>query len=164
MTTKELLIHELETEARATRECLERVPAALYDYKPHEKSMLMGYLALVTAEIPRWISSAVEEGTINFGTFKHADAKAGPEFVKEFDANLEGARKALAAVSEDELANGRFELKRGDQVLMSGTKLDTASSSIRHMVHHRGQLTVYLRLNDIAVPSIYGPSADDRRF
>jgi uncharacterized damage-inducible protein DinB len=164
MTIAELLASELEAEAAATRKCLERVPAELYNWKPHEKSMLMGYLAVVIAEIPRWISTAVEVGEINFGTFKHTDAKAGPDFVAEFDKNLAGAKKALAGISDEELIKGKFELKRGDEVLMSDTKLGTVSSSINHLVHHRGQLSVYLRLNNIPVPSIYGPSADDKTF
>jgi uncharacterized damage-inducible protein DinB len=157
------LLKELEAEAPASRKCLERIPANLFKWKPHERSMEMGYLALIVAEIPRWISTAIEVGEINFGTFKHAAPKDGAELAAEFDKNMEGARKTLGKVSDEELA-AMFSLKMGDKLLMSTTKLDTISSSISHSAHHRGQLTVYMRLNNIPVPSIYGPSADDKTF
>lgn len=164
ITLGKLYWKELEAEAAASRKCLERVPADKFDWKPHEKSMKMGYLATIVAEIPRWISTAIEIGEINFGTFKHAEMKTPADLVKEFNANMALAKAALEKVSDEEMLNGKFALKSGDRDLMSGTKLDTVSSSINHGVHHRGQLTVYLRLNDIPVPSIYGPSADDKTF
>lgn len=150
-------------EATSTRKCLERIPGELFGWKPHERSMQMGYLGLVIAEIPRWISTAIKAGEINFGTFKHAAPKTGAELAKEFDDNLAQAKEALENVPDKAMAE-MFYLKAGDKVLMSDTKLDTVRSSINHMVHHRGQLTVYLRLNNIPVPSIYGPSADDASF
>jgi uncharacterized damage-inducible protein DinB len=157
------LLKELEAEVPASRKCLERIPGDLFKWKPHEKSMEMGYLAQIVAEIPRWISISIEVGEINFGTYKRSEPKNGAELVAEFDKNMEEARKMLGKVSDEELA-GMFSLKHGDQVLMSRTKLETVSSSINHGVHHRGQLTVYMRLNNIPVPSIYGPSADDKTF
>jgi uncharacterized damage-inducible protein DinB len=158
-----LYLNELEAEARASRKCLERVPENLFKWKPHEKSMEMGYLALIVAEIPRWISTAVEKGEINFGTFQHKPAKSGADLVAQFDENMDGARKALTAATDETMLK-MFYLKRDDEVLMKDTVVNTVSSSINHGVHHRGQLTVYLRLNNIAVPSIYGPSADDKTF
>jgi len=158
------LLKELEAEAPASRKCLERIPENLFKWKPHERSMEMGYLAIIVMEIPRWISTAIEVGEINFGTFKHATPKDGAGLVAEFDKNMELARAALGKVSDEELVNGKFALKRGDQLLMGGSKIDTVSSSINHGIHHRGQLTVYMRLNNIPVPSIYGPSADDKSF
>lgn len=157
------LLKELEMEAPASRKCLERVPASLFSWKPHEKSMEMGYLSVIVSEIPRWISTAIEQGEINFGTFKHAEPKDGAGLVAEFDKNMEEARRVLAKATDEDLSK-MFSLKSGDKVLMSGTKLDTVGSSINHLVHHRGQLTVYMRLNNIPVPSIYGPSADERTF
>jgi uncharacterized damage-inducible protein DinB len=153
-------------EARASRRCLERVPDGKDDFKwkPHERSMEMGYVALMVAEIPRWISTAVEVGEVNFGTFKHEEPQTAADLVRQFDANMEGAKKALENVSDKELEEGRFVLKAGEQVLMEDTKKNTVMSSINHLVHHRGQLTVYLRLRDVAVPSIYGPSGDEKTF
>ena len=77
---------------------------------------------------------------------------------------MEGAKRALSNVSDEELMTAMFQLKSGDKVLMSDTKLNTVSSSINHLVHHRGQLTVFMRLKNIPVPSIYGPSADDKSW
>ena len=163
-TFGQLYWNELEAEAKASRKCLERIPAEDFDWQPHERSMKMGYLALIVAEIPRWISIAVELGEVNFGTFKHEEAKSPEELVKQFERNMEGAKRALSNVSDEELMTAMFQLKSGDKVLMSDTKLNTVSSSINHLVHHRGQLTVFMRLKNIPVPSIYGPSADDKSW
>jgi uncharacterized damage-inducible protein DinB len=155
--------HELETESIATRKCLERVPEKLFGWKPHEKSMNMGYLTLLVAEIPKWITYIVEESVIDFATFQHVLPKTTAELVKQHNENLQGALKALKKVTNEQLEEP-FYLKNQGQVLYTSSKKANVSSSINHLVHHRGQLTVYLRLNNIAVPSIYGPSADDKNF
>jgi uncharacterized damage-inducible protein DinB len=155
---------ELEEEIRATRKCLENIPIdKLFDWKPHPKSMQMGYLATIVAEIPKWISNVVEKGVIDFATFEHTEIKTKDDFVRYFDKNIEYAKKVLQQVSDEELAKP-FTLQNKGQVLFTSTKNDTVRSSINHMVHHRGQLTVYMRLNDIPVPAIYGPSADEKTF
>ncbi len=156
-------LEELEMEVRASRACLERVPAELFSYKPHEKSMAMGYLASIVAEIPRWIAVALEEGVVDFKTFNHPKLETTQGLVDYFDANMELARKALSKVNNDMLSE-KFTLQNGEQILATDTKKNTIVSSINHAVHHRGQLTVYLRLNNIPVPHIYGPSADDNTF
>lgn len=156
-------LKELEAEAAASRKCLERIPADLFGWKPHEKSMAMGYLALLVAEIPKWITYMVEKGDIDFATFEHFQPKTTAELVQHFEENLEGVKNALRNVSDEALAN-TFSLKNHGQVLFSSPIKDNIGSSINHLVHHRGQLTVYMRLNNIPVPSIYGPSADDRAF
>jgi uncharacterized damage-inducible protein DinB len=156
-------LEELETEVRASRACLERIPAALFGYKPHEKSMVLGYLAAIVAEIPRWIAVAIEEGVVDFKTFNHPKLDTTEALAAYFDANMDLARKALSSVSNDTLLE-TFTLRNGDQILATDTKKNTVISSINHAVHHRGQLTVYMRLNDIPVPHIYGPSADDNTF
>lgn len=156
-------LRELEAESRATRECLKNVSLDDPKWKPHEKSMEIGYLAILVADIPRWIKDAIETGLIDFATWEQATATNGDELVALFDRNMEGARKALQSVTDEGLKK-TFELKNSGQLLMSAPVDETISSSINHMVHHRGQLTVYMRLNDIAVPSIYGPSADSGGF
>jgi uncharacterized damage-inducible protein DinB len=156
-------LKELEAEAAATRKCLEKIPEALFGWKPHEKSMAMGYLALLVAEIPKWITHMVEKGDIDFATFEHFQPKTTAELVKHFDENLNGAKNALRNVSNEELAK-TFSLKNRGQVLFSSPIKDNIGSSINHLVHHRGQLTVYMRLNNLPVPSIYGPSADEKVF
>lgn len=156
-------LKELETETGASRKCLERIPPELFSWKPHEKSMAMGYLALLVAEIPKWITYTIEKSEIDFVTFQHFQPKTTAELVNHFEENMIGARSALKHAS-DESFSGMFNLKNKGQVLFSSPKGDTVGSSINHLVHHRGQLTVYMRLNNIPVPSIYGPSADEKMF
>jgi uncharacterized damage-inducible protein DinB len=156
-------LKELEAEATASRKCLERIPESLFGWKPHDKSMTMGYLALLVAEIPKWITTMVESSEIDFATFQHFTPKTTAELVNHFDDNIAAARKALQSVSDDAL-DEPFYLKNQGQIIFSSPKKDNIGPSINHLVHHRGQLTVYMRLNDLTVPSIYGPSADDRGF
>ena len=156
-------VQELEAEAIATRKCLERIPVDLFDWKPHEKSMTLGYLALLVAEIPKWITYMLEKSEIDFATFGHFKPKSNSELVNHFDENLQGAKNALQKITDDEFSE-LFFLKNQGQVLFSSPKKENVGSTINHLVHHRGQLTVYMRLNNIAVPSIYGPSADDKNF
>ena len=125
--------------------------------------MTLGYLALLVAEIPKWITIMVENSELDFVTFEHFKPKNTDELVRHFDENLDGARQALQNVSDDALAEN-FYLKNNGEVLFSAAKIGYIGTTINHLVHHRGQLTVYMRLNDIEVPSIYGPSADDKAF
>ena len=159
----EPLLRELNIEYRATRACLERIPETLFEYKPHPKSMTMGYLTLLVAEIPLWIKHMVTDGEIDFVTFKHFTPKTTIELVDHFEDNMNEARNALQATS-DEALESPFVLKANGQVLYSAPKIADIGATLNHWVHHRGQLTVYMRLNDIPVPSIYGPSADDKNF
>ena len=156
-------LKDLEAEAPSTRKCLERVPESLYGWKPHEKSMTLGYLCLLVAEIPKWISAMLEESEIDLGTFVHFKAATTADMVRHFDENIEHARAVLQAAPDADLA-GPFHLKNKGTVLVTIPKGENIGPTIRHLVHHRGQLTVFMRLNDIAVPAIYGPSADERGF
>ena len=154
---------ELEAEAGATRKCIERVPESLYEWRPHEKSMNMGYLTHLVAEIPNWITHMILSSEIDFATYPHYKATSAADLVKHFDENLAGAKKALMNVTNEQLQEP-FYLKHNGQVVFTSPKKENIGSSINHMVHHRGQITVYLRLNNLPVPSLYGPSADDRAF
>jgi len=154
---------ELNAEYSATKACLGRIPESLFDYKPHPKSMTFGYLSLLVAEIPLWITHMVTDGEIDLATFKHFSPKTTKELVDHFEENIVGARKALGSTNDDELQSP-FVLKANGQVLYSSTKMTDVGVTLNHWVHHRGQLTVYMRLNDIPVPSIYGPSADEKVF
>jgi uncharacterized damage-inducible protein DinB len=156
-------LDELNSEYRATKACLEKIPGNLFEYKPHPKSMNMGYLALLVAEIPLWIKHMVTDGEIDFVSFKHFSPKTTSELVAHFEENMEAARKALQETTDEELQSV-FSLKANGQLLYSSPKMTDIGVTLNHWVHHRGQLTVYMRLNDIAVPSIYGPSADDKSF
>jgi uncharacterized damage-inducible protein DinB len=156
-------MNELEAEVRATRRCLEVIPEKLYEWKPHEKSMNLGYLSLLVAEIPKWIRDTIEKSEIDLARYDHFKLSTTAALLKHFDENIEGAKHALKKVSNEELATP-FYLKTDGKVVYTSPKKESVGSSINHMVHHRGQLTVYMRLNNIPVPSIYGPSADDRGF
>jgi uncharacterized damage-inducible protein DinB len=156
-------LHELNSEYPATLACLERIPETLFEYKPHPKSMNLGYLALLVAEIPLWIKHMVTDGEIDFATFKHITPKTNSELVSHFEDNMQAARAALENVTDEELQTP-FSLKTNGQLIYTSQKMVDIGVTLNHWVHHRGQLTVYMRLNDIPVPSIYGPSADDKNF
>ena len=157
-------LNEVKAESIATRKCLERIPESVYDFKPHEKSMAMGYLVLLVAEIPKWISSIVEYSEIDFATYKHSELSTTAALLADYEANLKGAESALAKSRDEILDRQIFYLKNAGKELFQSPKLESIGSTINHWVHHRGQLTVYMRLNNIAVPSIYGPSADDKSY
>jgi uncharacterized damage-inducible protein DinB len=155
--------NELEAEIPATRKCIERIPEKLYGWKPHEKSMTMGYLTTLVTEIPRWIAVMIKDGVIDFKTFRHMEAHTTQEMITQFDDHIRQAREALKTVTGEQLSKP-FVLKDGDRIMINSPLLVNISSTLNHWVHHRGQMTVYMRLNDIAVPSIYGPSADENPY
>jgi uncharacterized damage-inducible protein DinB len=156
-------IKELQAEYEATKKCVERMKWELFDYKPHPKSMNMGYLALLVAEIPMWISTTIEKGDIDFATFEHGRPDSTEALVNFFEQSYQGAVKALQDIDDGAL-DEPFRLKANGKELFSTTKRESIAQDINHWVHHRGQLTVYMRLNDIPVPSIYGNSADEKKF
>ncbi|MFI5154049.1 MAG: DinB family protein [Chitinophagales bacterium] len=156
-------LKELNDEVPATEKCLERIHEKNWDFKPHPKSMNMGYLALLVAEIPAWITTMLEEGEIDFANFKHAELKTNAELVTHFKSNIAGLRIALEHAT-NESVNRMFYLKAGGKELFKVPNNEYVTPTFHHWVHHRGQLTVYMRLCDIPVPSIYGPSADERSF
>jgi|SRR5690554_1712477 len=156
-------LKELNAEVPATRKCLERISEKTFDWKPHEKSMQMGYLALLVADMPRWITYAVEKGEIDLATYEQKEFKSASDLVNIFDKNVQDVNNTLNNLTDDILTK-TFYLKNQGQVLFSSPVNNTISSTINHWVHHRGQLTVYMRLNNIPVPSIYGPSADEKTF
>ena len=152
-------IRELESEVRATRECLAEVPMDKADWKPHEKSMQLGYLAQLVADIPRWIQYSIEKGEVNFATYEQFKGETAEELVAHFEKSVEAATKALQNVTDEGLKE-TFYLRHGEKELFNAPKDENIMQSLNHLVHHRGQLTVYLRLQDLPIPSIYGPSGD----
>jgi len=157
------LTSEFEAEIPATRKCIERIPEKLFDWKPHPRSTSLGDLTLLVAEIPLWITTMIKSRVIDFQTFNHSKPKTTSEVVKFFDQNIDGAKHAFRDLSVDDLYKP-FVLKNGDIILINSPLNENISSTINHWVHHRGQLSVYMRLNEILVPSIYGPSADEKTF
>jgi uncharacterized damage-inducible protein DinB len=156
-------IEELNAETRASRRCLESIPESLFEYKPHPKSMNLGYLSLLVATIPLWIKHMIVDGEIDLATFKQFTPKTTSDLVGYLDDNVKAAREALEKTTDEELQS-LFTLKANGNILYQSKKVIDIGMTLNHWVHHRGQLTVYMRLNDIAVPSIYGPSADDKTF
>ena len=156
-------LSELNAESIATRKCLERIPESTYDFKPHPKSMAMGVLTLLVAEIPKWIASTIEDSVIDLATYDHFQLSDTAGLLQHFEDSLQAAGNSLKNITDEQLSKP-FELKHSGQLLFSSPKLESIGSTLNHWVHHRGQLTVYMRLNEIAVPSIYGPSADERKF
>lgn len=162
-TRAQSLLQELEAEHNATRRCLESIPESLYEYKPHPTSISMGYLVLLVTEIPVWIYHMIVDGEIDLATFKHISPGKTADTVAHFEENMKKAREALQATN-DEALEENFTLKSNGKAIYSSPKKIDIGTTINHWVHHRGQLTVYMRLNDIPVPSIYGPSGDDKSF
>ncbi len=158
-----LFAAELKAEDTATRRCLEKIPESIYSFRPHPKSMELGYLALLVAEIPLWIVHIIKEGVIDLATYKSFQLTTGKALLQHYEDSFSKAVQVLQEVSDDKL-EGQFILQKSGQQLSASSKIESIGSSINHWVHHRGQLTVYMRLNDIPVPSIYGPSADERTF
>lgn len=163
MSLSETLAGELQYEATTTRKCLERVPAESFDWKPHEKSMKMGRLATHIAEMFGWVKDTVEKPELDFSTmeYKPFEPKTTDELVAFLDKNVAEANESLKNASDDTmLAN--WKMRNGEQVYFDMPRIAVIRGMlIKHIVHHRGQLSVYLRLNDIPVPEIYGPSADE---
>lgn len=161
------LLDELNAEYETTKKCLERFSFDTFEYKPHPKSMNMGYLVMLVAGIPGWLKGIAVDGVIDIGQGGEAgggpDIKSTEDLLKFYDANVKAAREALSNLSDDDLEKD-FTLKREGQELYTVKRKIDLRVSLNHWVHHRGQLTVYMRLNDIEVPALYGPSADDRAF
>jgi len=163
MSLSEGFSNELQYEATATRKCLERIPEAVYGWKSHEKSMAMAHLAAHIAEMFGWVKDTIETREIDLATtdYKPFEPQTTVELVKLFDKNLGEAVESLKNVS-DESMREIWKMRNGEQVNLEMPRIAILRGFIlKHLVHHRGQLSIYLRLNDIAVPSIYGPSADE---
>lgn len=159
------LLAEFESEAAITRRVLERVPEGKNDWKPHEKSMSMGRLASLVATMPGWIAMMLTQDEL--------DVVAGPpqaplttnrDLLAAFDASVARSREALKNANDAHLETKWRMLARGHVVSESSRYENLRSGVLNHLAHHRGQLTVYLRLNNIPVPSVYGPTADEAVF
>lgn len=157
------LIAELEQEAATTRKVLERIPADKFDYKPHEKSMTMVRLAGHVAEMVDWVKETCEKDELDFATmdYKPFEPQTTEELVEFHDKNVAAAIEALKNTSDEDMHKD-WTLKNGDVTYFTISKIATIRTMcFNHIWHHRGQLSVYLRLNDIPVPAMYGPSADE---
>jgi uncharacterized damage-inducible protein DinB len=169
MKLTDLFLGELDREGPLTRRALERVPEGRNDWKPHEKSMPLGRLAALVAGMPAWITMMIDKDEFDLnppggssGSFQ-TDFRTNKDLVKMMDDGVAGARSALQRTSDEHLMKPWRLLVAGKTVSEQPRHI-MLRDSINHLAHHRGQLTVYLRLHDVPVPAIYGPSADDQRF
>ena len=163
MTTCQTIALDFDQEMKNTRKLLERIPLdeAHREYKPHPKSMTLDRLATHVAELPSWTKMVIE--TEVFETppeFKPRIAASTAELLEIFDKSAADGHAAIDAASDDEMPK-TWAFKFAGQTAFSAPRTHVVRSFINHMIHHRAQLGVYLRLNDIPVPGMYGPSADD---
>ncbi|MDQ3168548.1 MAG: DinB family protein [Acidobacteriota bacterium] len=143
-----------------TRRLLERVPSDKGPWKPHEKSFPLAHLAQLVSSMPGWLINIVTETELDLSTGGKYSVERTDSLLAAFDRHVRDARAALAGVPDADLAVN-WSLKMGPQTLFTAPRRAVVRQTISHLVHHRGQLTVYLRLLDVAIPSIYGPTADE---
>jgi len=166
MTLTQQLLGELDREAGRTKRALEQVPAGRDDWKPHEKSMALGRLAGMIATMPAWIVMIVKQEELDLtppggGQWQ---LPSQPGLVAAHDKSVADARGALTSVDDNLLLTTNWRLRAGGKVVSDTPRHVALRDMLNHLAHHRGQLTVYLRLLGATVPAIYGPSADDQRF
>lgn len=168
MQLTELFTTQLEREADRCRRAVERVPEGRNDWKPHEKSMQLGYLATLVATMPSWIAMAIEQDELDLNPpggseYKPLEWTEKEELIEALDEAVAKARTALAGTTDEHLLTS-WRLLVAEQVVLEDPRYLVIAETFTHLAHHRGQLTVYLRLNDVPVPAIYGPSADEQSF
>ena len=161
MTAPAIPLAEFDQEMASTRRLLERVPSDKGSWKPHEKSFPLAHLAQLVARIPGWIAPTLREPHIDLAAGRGYSTETTDTLLAEFDRGVAESRAALGEVTGAAL-DEPWSLKMGDRVLMTAPRGATVRQHLGHLSHHRGQLTVYLRLLDVPLPSVYGPTADER--
>jgi uncharacterized damage-inducible protein DinB len=163
MTFSQYLIPEFEEEMKNTRKILERVPDGKFDFQPHAKSMTLGRLASHVADLPGWGSMTIDVDVLDMqpGT-KPYTAETRSELLADFDTKVADARAKIAAATDEHWAQ-TWTFKYGGQTIVAMPRSQVMRGMVmNHLVHHRAQLGVFLRLLDIPIPGMYGPSADDK--
>jgi uncharacterized damage-inducible protein DinB len=165
----ELLQQEFEQEMATTRRVLERVPEDRLDWRPHPRSGTLGWLASHVATIPRWTAAVLTQDEVDVQPpgsppSQPAQASDRSHLLRLFDESVQAGRSALAAAQPEQLGKP-WRLLRGGQELFNRPRVQVLRTFVlNHLIHHRAQLCVYLRLNEVPVPSVYGPSADEDSF
>ena len=168
MKLTEFFREELDREVERSRKALEQVPDGKYDWKPHDRSMIFGYLADMVATIPMWIQMEIDRDELDVAPpegqgLKQTKKETSAELLKALDESAAGARAALEKTTDEHLRTN-WKLLAGGQVVIEEPRYMMIQETINHLAHHRGQMTVYLRLMGQKVPALYGPSADDQSF
>ena len=161
MSIGESMVPEFDVEMATTRRLLERVPSDRATWKPHPKSFAMGHLAQLVARMPGWLTMVVRTTELDLSQGAGYSIEKTETLLAEFDRCVKEAREALSKATDEDFIIP-WSLTMGDRVLMTMPRLAVMRQNINHLSHHRGQLTVYLRLLDVPIPSIYGPTADER--
>jgi uncharacterized damage-inducible protein DinB len=161
MSFGQQMLPEFDHEMATTRRVLERVPSEKGTWKPHAKSFAIGHLAQLLSWMPGWIANALTETKLDLAAAPQYTFETTERLLGDFDANVAAARAALAKVSDPDLEVD-WRLTRGDMVFMTVKRREIVRMHLSHLIHHRGQMTVYLRLLDVPVPMVYGPTADER--
>lgn len=162
------LLAQLDREAPRSRKVLAELPDGSGDWKPHEKSMALEYLAHLVAVMPTWVALQVTRDDLDIAPkdgsrFPYEKKTTAAQYVGAMDAAIAEARQALQDTNEEHLSQ-TWQLKAGGVVVQQDSRANMIQDTISHWSHHRGQLTVYLRLLNRKVPSTFGPSADDKVF
>jgi uncharacterized damage-inducible protein DinB len=168
MELTRLFLSDLEAEAGRSRKALEQAPDGQYDWKPHDKSMHFGYLCQLVATMPSWITMAVNQDSLDLKPasgqgYQRPNLRTRSDLLQALDEAVAGARTALGGTTEAHLMTP-WQLLVGGDVVMETPRYQVISETLRHLAHHRGQMTVYLRLLGATVPALYGPSADEKTF
>ena len=163
MTLKDALIAQFDREVAISKRVLANVPEGKFDWKPHPKSMQFGYLAQLVAMMPVWMSMVLDQPDLDLaaGNLKQEPWKTADDLLKAHEGFAAKGRASLLGASEDTIYNTNWQLKMKGQVVGDDPRYQVIQDTLSHLAHHRGQLTVYLRLMDAKVASTYGPSADD---
>ncbi len=160
MTLADDFLPEFDQEMTVTRKLIERVPSGKGEWKPHAKSFSLGHLTQLVATMPGWITRTLRADDINLASGPGYSYQQTESLLSQFDKHVTEAREAIAE-STDAHFGTNWSLKMGERVLMTLQRGAGVRQHINHLIHHRGQLSVYLRLIDVPVPSIYGPTADE---
>jgi uncharacterized damage-inducible protein DinB len=168
MKLTEFFREEIDREVERSRKALAEAPSGKYDWKPHDRSMIFGYLCDMVATIPMWVQMQIERDELDVAPPKGQGMKPSPketseELVKALDDAAKGVRAALEKTTDEHLKTN-WKLLAGGNVVMEAPRYMMIQDTINHWAHHRGQMTVYLRLMGEKVPALYGPSADDKSF
>lgn len=167
MVLKDFFLAQLDREAASTRKAIERVPEGHNSFKPHERSMEFGYLAALVAGMLGWIALMIDRDELNLDAAESEAFRIKPlagkaDLLGSLDAAVANARRALQSTTDEHLSTPWAFKIGGKTVSENSRSIMIADAVFSHLAHHRGQLTVYLRLVDSKVPAIYGPSADER--